>query len=279
MEVKASGFRSLRRSGIVLQIGQQARVDVALEVGQVTETVEVKGAPPTLQTESAVLGAVVGSERIVNLPLNGRNFAQLASLTPGVTVLTQFNGLFSRISANGARDVAMQVSLDGVSVVNNRQNWVGMFPSLDALQEFKVQSSNYTAEYGGNAGANVTVQLKSGANAFHGTLFDFVRNDRLDARGYFRPRPLEKDRLRRNQFGGVLSGPIQRDKTFFMVSYEGMRSIRQVPSTGLVLTPEMRRGDFSAVSARVTDPLANNAQFETVFYMEKKPNAADLEIH
>ena len=124
VEVHAPGFRTARRSGVVLQIGQQARLDFVLEVGEVTETVEVTAAPPLLQTESAVLGAVVASERIVNLPLNGRNFASLASLTPGVAVLTQFNGLFSRVSANGARDIAMQVSLDGVSVVNNRQNWV-----------------------------------------------------------------------------------------------------------------------------------------------------------
>jgi hypothetical protein len=255
VEVQASGFRPVRRSGVVLQIGQQARLDFVLEVGEVTETVEVTAAAPLLQTENAVLGAVVASERIVNLPLNGRNFAQLAALTPGVTVLTQLNGLFSRVSANGARDIAMQVSLDGVSVVNNRQNWVGMFPSLDALQEFKVQSSNYTAEYGGNAGANVTVQLKSGTNRFHGTAFEFLRNEALDARGYFRPRPLEKDRLRRNQFGGVFSGPIQRDRMFFMASYEGIRSDQQRPGTGVVFTPAMRRGDFSAVSARLTDPL------------------------
>ncbi|MDX1984463.1 MAG: TonB-dependent receptor [Bryobacteraceae bacterium] len=261
IEAKAEGFRALRRSGIVLQISQQARVDLTLEIGQVAETVEVRGAAPLLQTENATLGAVVSSERMVNLPLNGRNFAQLATLTPGVTVLTQFNGLFSRVSANGARDIAMQVSLDGVSVVNNRQNWVGMFPSLDAMQEFKVQSSNYTAEYGGNAGANVQVQLKSGANQFHGTAFEFLRNHAMDARGYFRPRPFEKDQLRRNQFGGVLSGPIQRDKTFFMFSYEGIRSNQQRPQSGVVLTPEMRRGDFSGVTQRITDPLAANAPF------------------
>ncbi|MDX2181121.1 MAG: TonB-dependent receptor [Bryobacteraceae bacterium] len=259
--VKADGFRSVRRSGITLQGGQQARVEVRLEVGQVNETIDVSAAAPLLQTENATLGAVVGAERIANLPLNGRNFAQLATLTPGVTVLTQFNGLFSRVSANGARDVAMQVSFDGVSVVNNRQNWVGMFPSVDALQEFKVQSSNYTAEYGGNAGANVQVHLKSGGNQFHGTAFEFLRNDALDARGYFRPAPLEKDKLRRNQFGGVLSGPIQRDKTFFMASYEGLRSNQQRPQVGVVLTPEMRAGNFSAISTPVTDPFAANTAF------------------
>jgi hypothetical protein len=274
IEARAQGFRVLRRTGIVLQIGQQARVELSMELGQLAETVEVRANTPLLQTENATLGAVVSSERMVNLPLNGRNFAQLATLTPGVTVLTQFNGLFSRVSANGARDIAMQVNLDGVSVVNNRQNWVGMFPSLDALQEFKVQSSNYTAEYGGNAGANVQVQLKSGTNQFHGTAFEFLRNHAMDARGYFRPEPFEKDQLRRNQFGGVLSGPLQRDRTFFMFSYEGIRSNQQRPQTGVVLTPEMRRGDFSGVTQRVTDPLAANAPFPGNIIPADSPGAA-----
>lgn len=278
VEVRAAGFRTIRRTGVALQLSQQARVDVALELGQLAETVEVSAAASLLQTENAVLGAVVGSERIVNLPLNGRNFAQLAALTPGVTVMTQFGGLFSRVSANGARDIAMQVSFDGVSVVNNRQNWVGMFPSLDALQEFKVQSSNYTAEYGGNAGANVQVQLKSGSNQFHGTAFEFLRNHALDARGYFRPEPLEKDQLRRNQFGGVFSGPIQRDKTFFMVSYEGIRSNQQRPATGVVLTPEMRRGDFSGISQRITDPLANNAPFSSNIIPQSRLNPVSVNL-
>lgn len=278
VEVRAAGFRTVRRSGLALQLSQQARVDFSLDLGQLTETVEVSAAASLLQTENAVLGAVVGSERIVNLPLNGRNFAQLATLTPGVTVLTQFNGLFSRVSANGARDIAMQVSFDGVSVVNNRQNWVGMFPSLDALQEFKVQSSNYTAEYGGNAGANVQVQLKSGSNRFHGTAFEFLRNHALDARGYFRPEPLEKDQLRRNQFGGVFSGPIQRDKTFFMLSYEGIRSAQQRPGTGVVLTPEMRRGDFSGVTQRITDPLANNTPFPNNVIPQSRLNPVSVSL-
>ena len=119
-----------------------------------------------------------------------------------------------------------------------------------------MQSANYSAEYGGNAGANINMQLRSGTNRFHGTLFEFLRNDNLDARGYFRPEPLPKDVLRRNQFGGVISGPVIRDKTFFMASYEGMRSAIERAGTAVVPTSEMRRGDFSAVSGAIIDPLS-----------------------
>jgi outer membrane receptor protein involved in Fe transport len=255
IEVKAQGFRSERRTGIVLQISQLARIDFGLQVGQVQETVEVNATAPILQTENAVIGEVVATERIVNLPLNGRNFLQLSTLTPGVVVREESNAERTRVLANGSRDIWMQVNIGGITAVNNRANFVNFYPSVDAIQEFKVQSANYSAEYGGNAGANINMQLRSGTNSLHGTVFDFLRNDNLDARGYFRPEPLPKDVLRRNQFGGVFSGPIFRDKTFFMASYEGMRSAIERAGTAVVLTPEMRRGDFSAVPGTITDPL------------------------
>ena len=175
VEAKAPGFRTERQTGIVIQIGQQARIDFPMQVGDVVETVEVSSVSPLLQTENSTLGEVVGPERIVNLPLNGRNFAQLAVLTPGVRVVAE-NAVRTDIVANGARDINMQVSFDGITVVNNRHNFVVFYPSVDAIQEFKVQSGNYSPEYGGNAGANVSVQLRSGTNQFHGTMFDFLRN-------------------------------------------------------------------------------------------------------
>jgi outer membrane receptor protein involved in Fe transport len=257
-ETKAEGFRGERRTGIVVQIGQQTRVDFQLQVGSVVETVEVTGAAPLLSTENATLGEVVGPERIVNLPLNGRNFAQLAVLTPGVRVVEE-SQVRTRVIANGVRDIAMQISFDGITAVNNRHNFVVLYPSVDAVQEFKVQSANYSAEYGGNAGANINVQLRSGTNQFHGSAFEFFRNNDLDARGYFRPRPLPKDVLHRNQFGTIFSGPIWKDKTFFLVSYEGRRQIQESGATNIVFTPAQRRGDFSAFSSPVTDPLTGNA--------------------
>ena len=250
--MRAQGFRAARASSVVVQINQQARLDFSLQVGEVQETVEVTSAAPLLNTETATLGEVIASERIVNLPLNGRTFTQLAALTPGVRISeanlfsTSTGG--SRIIANGARDSWEQVNIDGITIVNNRSNYINLYPSIDALAEFKVQSGNYSAEYGGNAGPNVNVQLRSGTNQFHGSVFEFLRNDKLDARGYFRPQPFPKDVLRRNQFGAVVSGPIRRDKTFFMVDYEAARASRESAGTNIVLTPAQRQGDFSATT-------------------------------
>lgn len=152
IEVQAPGFRSERRTGVGIQINQQARIDFAMQIGEVQQTVEITGAAPLLPTENATLGEVVSTERIVNLPLNGRSFVELSILTPGVRVAepSQFTSSTdgSRIIANGARDSWMQVNIDGVTMVNNRSNYVTMYPIIDALQEFKVQSGNYSAEYG-----------------------------------------------------------------------------------------------------------------------------------
>ncbi|MBO0799906.1 MAG: TonB-dependent receptor, partial [Blastocatellia bacterium] len=217
VEVKGSGFRTARMASVQVQINQQVRIDFAMQVGEATESVEVNAAI-LLHTENGTLGEVIGQEKIVNLPLNGRTFTQLAALTPGVRVTDA--DLFtsstdgSRIVANGARDAWLQANLDGITIVNNRSNYINLYPSIDALSEMNVQSGNYSAEYGGNAGANVNMQLRSGTNQFHGTAFEFLRNDALDARNYFRPEPFAKDVLRRNQFGAVVSGPIVKDKTF-----------------------------------------------------------------
>ncbi len=261
VEVRSAGFRSERRTGVTLQIGQQARLDFSLQVGDVVETIEVQSSGPLLQTENATLGQVVAHERIVAIPLNGRNFLQLAALTPGVVVREESNGERTRVMANGVRDIWLQVNINGITAVNNRHNFVNFYPSIDAIQEFKVQSGNYSAEYGGNAGANINMQLRSGTNRLHGTLFEFLRNNQLDARGYFRPQPLPKDILRRNQFGTVVSGPVVKDKTFFMASYEGMRAQKESAGTSIVFTDAMRRGDFSGVSGAVTDPLDGGRAF------------------
>src|SRR5215475_8042041 len=129
-------------------------------------------------------------------------------------------------------------------MVNNRHNYVNLFPSLDAIEEFKVQTGNYSAEYGGNAGTNVNIQIKSGTRQFHGSAFEFFRNEALDARNYFAPSPQPKNKLRQNQFGATLGGPAG-PKTFFFASYEGIRSLADSPSTGIVLTQAQRNGDFS----------------------------------
>ncbi|MGA8594489.1 MAG: carboxypeptidase regulatory-like domain-containing protein [Bryobacteraceae bacterium] len=262
IEVKAEGFRAERRTGIEIQIGQSAKLDFVLQVGSVQQTLEVQSAAPLLQTENATLGGVVGTERIENLPLNGRKFDDLAKLTPGVQVYNPDNHSSSTdgssISANGGRSIWGQVNVDGITMVNNRHNYVNLYPSVDAIQEFKVQTGNYTAEYGGNAGTNVNIQIKSGTNQYHGDLFEFIRNDVMDARNYFTPSPLPQNILKHNQYGATFGGPIIKDKTFFFLSYEGLRSISQSPGTAIVLTPAQRAGDFSASSTPIVDPLIGN---------------------
>ncbi len=264
VEVKANGFNAERRSGVILQLGQQAKIDFALTVGAVQQTVEVTAAPPLLQTENASLGNVVGPERIENLPLDGRKFDDLAILTPGVQVynpdLHSSSTDGSQIGGNGGRLIWGQVNVDGITMVNNRHNYVNLYPSIDAIQEFNVQTGNYSAQYGGNAGTSVNIQIKSGTNRFHGDLFEFLRNSAMDARNYFIPSPLPQNILKQNQYGATLGGPIIRDKTFFFLSYEGLRSIQQTPGTAVVLTLQQRMGDFSATPTPIVGP-TTGAQF------------------
>jgi outer membrane receptor protein involved in Fe transport len=261
VQVKADSFRAEKRTGIGIQIGQQAKINFVLQVGSVQQTLEVQSTSPLLQTEDATLAGVVSSGRITNLPLNGRKFGDLAILTPGVQVSNPDNHSSSTagssIASNGGRPTWGQVNIDGVTMVNNRSNYVNMYPSMDAIQEFKVQTGNYSAEYGGNAGTNVNVQIKSGTNQIHGDLFEFFRNDAMDARNYFLPSPLPQNILKQNQFGATVGGPIIKDKTFFFLSYEGIRSTSESPSTAIVLTPAQRRGDFSGSPDSVIDPTTN----------------------
>jgi hypothetical protein len=247
VEIHMSGFRPERTAGITLRIGQLARVDFRLEVGAVTEEIEVSAQGVLLDTQSGTMSATVSEERIVDLPLNGRNYVSLGNLTPGVVASgTSF-------AANGARSFYQQISYDGTNVILQRSNGGAPPPIIDAIQEFKIQTGDYSAEYGGNAGANVQLQLRSGTNRFSGSAWDFLRNSDMDARGTFRPAPQPKNVLKQNQFGGVLSGPIRRDKTFFMAAYEGTRTISESPSSSLVLTAAQLSGNFSGFK-NITDP-------------------------
>lgn len=246
-----SGFRT-ERTAVTLRVGQLARLNFVLQVGSIGEVVDVEAKGLLLETQSGVTGNVVTAESLQNMPLSGRNFTTLGNLTAGVVASgTQFR-------ASGARGMYQQVSFDGVSALNNRGNNLFMYPSVDAIEEFKVQATNYTAEYGGHAGANVQLQLKSGSNSLHGSAFDYVRNDALDARNYFAKAPAPKPQLDRHQFGGVVGGPVRRNQTFFMGSYEGVRETRENVAQTNVLTDAMRRGDFSGVAgAVIRDPLTN----------------------
>jgi outer membrane receptor protein involved in Fe transport len=248
IDVVASGFRAEQRAGVHVDIGQLALLKFSLQIGAVQQVVSVTGAPPLLQTQNAALGEVVGSERTVNLPLNGRKFDDLAILTPGVVVgdtdLHSSSTAGATISVNGGRDIWLQVTVDGITMVNNRHQYINLYPSVDAIQEFKVQTGDYSADYGGSIGANVNIQLKSGGNSFHGDAFEFVRNTAMDARNYFAPAPLPQNILKQNQWGATFGGPIRRQKTFFFLSYEGLRSIEDLAGDAVVLTQAQREGAF-----------------------------------
>jgi len=264
---EAPGMQSATISNIVLQVDQTARVNVALNVGEVTETVEVSADVIGLQTDNATLGHVITSKQITELPLNGRQFLQLAALGPGVNpqafATTSVNfccrsiAFFKTgqnsvaITANGQREYSNMYLLDGVHNRNPVAGAVAMTPSIDALEEFKLQTNSFSAEYGSSP-TTINAVTRSGGNDFHGTAFHFLRNDALDARNFFDD---QIPPFNQNQFGGVLSGPIVKDRTFFMFNYEGSRIRKGNTFSGTFATQAMRDGDFSAFPSTVTDPL------------------------
>ena len=255
----AEGFRSQFRSNLALHLQDKLRIDFQMEIGEQVEMIEVTAAPPLLHTDDATLGTVVDRRRVVDLPLNGRNFAQLATLIPGVTFGLSRMGLNGQgtigtralpgqmvgLSANGQRDINQNITLDGATATEVHKSAMMFAPPLEAVQEFKIQSAVYSAEFGGNSGLQADVAIRSGSNELHGSVFEFLRNDKMDARGYFLPPAFEKNHLRRNQFGGMVSGPVVRDRTFWLFSYEGRRERRGTPASMGVPTTAMRAGDFS----------------------------------
>jgi hypothetical protein len=271
VSVSSPGFQQTVINSVEVQVGQSARVDVAMKVGEVTSTVEVTSSGQILDTESGTLGHVVTNTQIVNLPLNGRSYYELARLTPGAALLPGGGNLL-RIRANfisgtaisGVRGRQTTFLVDGVDVTDHHQGGSLIQTSIDALQEFKVQQSAYSAEFS-HAGGLLNGSTKAGANSYHGGLFEFLRNDKLDARNFF---AREREVLKRNQFGGAFGGPVSlpklysgRDKTFFFASYEGMRERQGLVFNSIVPTAAMKSGDFSALtSRRIINPMTG-AQF------------------
>jgi len=249
VEAKMSGFRRAFRGGIVLQIQQTVVIDFALELGAVSEEVEVKAAAPVLESTTTTLGKVVDNRRIGDLPLNTRNVYSLIFLTPGVTgsIGNNYNSL--SYSVNGARPTMMDTVIDGVTAsfpTVNGFTGISIFPSVDAIQEFKVMGATYPAEFGRSLGSVLNVVFKSGTNQFHGSAYEFLRNSVFDANNFFENRAgRPQGSFKRSQFGGHATGPIIRDKTFFMGSYEGLRARSFASSIRTVPTIEQRNGDFS----------------------------------
>jgi len=247
-----AGFSPAARENVVLSVDQIARFDFELAVEGVAESVEVGGRAPLMQRETSSLGQVIDNKTIVTLPLNGRNYTQLAVLMPGATpnVGSRAEDGFS---VNGNRTFQNLFLVDGVDNNNyilgvDTNSMQAIRPPLDAVQEFKVESSNYSAEYGRSAGGLINVVIKSGTNTFSGSAFEFFRDDALDANDFFANRAgLEKAPLRYHQFGGTLGGPIARSRLFFFGSYQGTRSTRSETTSVSVPTPEQRRGHFGDI--------------------------------
>ncbi|HZU42080.1 MAG TPA: TonB-dependent receptor, partial [Terriglobales bacterium] len=253
VSVEHPGFKKAQSNIVELSVQQRAIVDVKLKVGAATETVEVTAAAELLERETSELGEVIDSRRASNLPLNGRNFAQLALLTPGTApsepgARDEQNFGFS---AGGARSLQNNFLLDGVDNNSNlpdllnETNYV-IQPPVEALQEFKVQTNAYSAEFGRGNGAILNAVIKSGTNSFHGSVWEFVRNEKFDARNFFDDPTQPTPPYKQNQFGGTFGGPIIKNKTFFFVDYEGLR-VRQAQTQAiLVPTVAQRAGDFSS---------------------------------
>lgn len=262
--VRAPGFKTSVIPSLTLQINQNAELDFELELGAVSEQISISSESPLLTTESSSVGTVVENRSIQSLALNGRQFWQLVALVPGASYTpggdrTRTGGSSIRSSAvnvqiNGTGFIYNGWLLDGVDITEYEQGGTNIQPNVDALAEFKVESANMPAEYGHTPNV-VSATLKSGTNAFHGTVFEFLRNDKLDARNYFAS---TKNGLKRNQFGGTVGGPIKRNKVFFFTDFEGTRQRQDIVFKDTLPTDAMRAGDFNGSKA-ITDPLTGKA--------------------
>jgi outer membrane receptor protein involved in Fe transport len=254
--VSKTGFKTSTKTGIRLDVAESARVDLTLELGEVTQTVEVKASVAMLQTEDTSVGSVVAESGVVNLPLNGRNYLQLATLVPGTTSqglsVLFFNLPTNNIVVNGGRESATNYVIDGTNVMEQFTSGSSFTPAPDAIQEFKVETSNMDAKYGGGSSV-INAVLKSGTNRLHGTAYEFLRNDAMDSRNFFAP---TTPPLKQSQFGGTFGGPIRKDKTFFFGDYQGTRYLTGTTSDSIVPSAAERTGDFSQLlpTTQLTDP-------------------------
>jgi len=255
------GFKRSAIPAIELQVDQTARIDVALQIGQVSESVEVEASAPLVASETSSVGQVIDQRQIQNLPLRGRSFFELAQLAPGVSPTAPNSFIANRrpfpgglnapaFQVGGAREKSNGYLIDGVDAMDPHFLTPSIFPSVDAIQEFKLQTSSYAAEFGRFA-AQINATTRSGGNALHGTAYHFFRNEKLDAANFFdNLNGRGRQPFRYNQFGGVLGGPIRKDKSFFFVNYEGTRVRRGSLAQLTVPTLAQRAGDFNPIGQR-----------------------------
>jgi outer membrane receptor protein involved in Fe transport len=266
--VKATlaGFKVVVREGVTVAVETTSRVDLQMTVGAVEESVTVTADSPLVETRTATLGTVIEEKKIVELPLNGRNFTQLGTLMPGVVAPPAalggaageatpggFGAVTSGFSVNGLRNQSNNFLLDGASNNDTFNTGFVLRPPPDAIQEFKILTHSYAAEYGRSAGSVVNVVTKSGTNDLHGAAWEFNRDDRLQARNFFAPPDQAKPKLKQNQFGATLGGPVVRSRVFGFGYYEGHRNTSGVTQNFVVLSDAQRQGSFGSTTIR--DPL------------------------
>ena len=280
--VSATGFNTGVKKGITINVGSQAVFNLALQIGTVANTVEVSTEAPTVQLTSSEISATVSATTVRELPLNGRSWTDLAALQPGVsTIQTQPSfatgadrgnrGFGQQLTISGARPQQNNYRLDGISL-NDYANGapgsvLGGNMGVDAIQEFSVLTSNYSAEYGKTSGGVVNAITRSGTNAFHGSAYEFLRNSALDARNFFEDPTQPKAEFRRNQFGGTIGGPIVKDRTFFFADYEGNRQSKGIANVNTVPSPTARQGILHCTSDDVANSVpgcASTASTHTV---------------
>ena len=277
---EATGFQRIEHPHMTVDVQQRVLADLVLHPGSISETVLVTGEAPALQTQDASVGQVIGARSINDLPLNGRNFTFLAQLSAGVTQDQQDTrglGASGSFSANGSRPAQNNYLLDGIDNNSNLVDFLNgtsfaIHPPIDAIQEFKVQTSDYSAELGRSAGAVLNATVKSGTNGFHGNAWEFLRNDKFDAANYFENAGgLRKGEYRQNQFGATIGGPIRKDKTFFFGDYEGTRIRQAVPYVATVPTALARGSGYTNLSELLsqggtrTDVLGRTSALGQVF--------------
>ena len=259
ISIEATGFSRFLQQPVQLNVSQTVRLDVRLQLASQQAAITVESDATLVDTATNTLGKVVTTREILDLPLNGRNFTQLGLLQAGVAGLT--NGVATTggtlragqaYSVNGQRPESNTYLMDGARNLNRMDGGFALRVPVDAIAEFRILTHTAPPEYGGATGSNTSVVTKSGANAFHGSLYEFFRNDVFDARNFFSK---EVEPLKQNQFGGTIGGPIKQDRMFFFGYYEGFRNRQGITRSAIVPTPEQRRGDFSARST----PLLNLA--------------------
>jgi hypothetical protein len=265
VEVEAQGFKRTTRRGVVLNVGDTRQVDITLEVGQVTEQVEVAAEAPLLQTTEGATNTVMENRQILELPLNGRDYLQLARISAGVAPPPRGEfGSAQGISVGGSQATQVNFLIDGIdnnnqSIASQGEQKEAIKPQIDAVQEFKIVTNAYSAEYGRSMGGVVTLTTKSGSNEFHGTLFEFLRNEKMDAKNFFVPAAAKKPQFRRNQYGFAAGGPVIKNRMFLFGDGEWTKIRESATSVNTLPSLVERTGDFSGNATRIFDPATYSA--------------------